>query len=131
VSQLRVLVLAQDLIWQTRLASLLRSVGADPVTAHGLRDAGTTAQTARAAIVDLTATAYDPLEGIGRLSGAGLRVLAVGPHDDHPLRKAALAAGAERVLAYRKLHEDGPATIATWLAGAVAGPTASAEAAAQ
>ena len=27
----------------------------------------------------------------------------------------ALAAGADRVLAYRKLFEDGPATISAWL----------------
>jgi electron transfer flavoprotein alpha/beta subunit len=43
-------------------------------------------------------------------------VLAVGQHDDHELRKRALAAGADRVYAYRKLFEDGPATFATWLA---------------
>jgi hypothetical protein len=42
--------------------------------------------------------------------------LAVGQHDDLPLRKRAVAAGAERVLAYRKLHEDGPAVIAAFLA---------------
>jgi hypothetical protein len=112
-------VLAQDLIWQTRLVSLVRAAGGDPIAARGLPDPVTALPAADAAIVDLTATAYDPIESVGRLSGTGLRVLAVGPHDDHPLRKAALAAGAERVLAYRKLHEDGEATITTWLAAAV------------
>ena len=43
-------------------------------------------------------------------------MLAVGQHDDHELRKRALTAGADRVYAYRKLFEDGPATIAAWLA---------------
>jgi len=39
----------------------------------------------------------------------------VGQHDDVDQRKRALASGAERVLAYRKLFEDGPATIEAWL----------------
>jgi hypothetical protein len=47
---------------------------------------------------------------------SGARVLAVGQHDDHEQRKRALAHGAERVLAYRKLFEDGPATIGAWMA---------------
>jgi hypothetical protein len=46
---------------------------------------------------------------------AGVPVLAVGQHDDHVLRRDALAVGADRVLAYRKLFEDGPATIRRWL----------------
>jgi hypothetical protein len=38
------------------------------------------------------------------------------------LRKRALARGAERVFAYRKLFEDGPATIAAFMErGAAAG----------
>ncbi len=73
------------------------------------------------AIVDLTARAYDPLVAIERGVSAGVRVLAVGQHDDLDLRKRALARGAERVLAYRKLFEDGPATIEAWMARAVAG----------
>jgi hypothetical protein len=51
-------------------------------------------------------------------SRAGVPALAVGQHDDLELRKRALAAGASRVLAYRKLFEDGPDTLAAWL-GAV------------
>jgi hypothetical protein len=46
---------------------------------------------------------------------AGAHVLAVGQHDDVDQRKRALAHGAERVLAYRKLFEDGPATIEAWV----------------
>ena len=68
------------------------------------------------AIVDLTARAYDPIAAIERARASGARVLAVGPHDDVPLRKRAFAAGADKVLAYRKLFEDGPATIERWLA---------------
>jgi hypothetical protein len=67
------------------------------------------------AIVDLTARAYDPLAAIERAVTAGAHVLAVGQHDDVEQRKRALARGAERVLAYRKLFEDGPVTIEAWV----------------
>ena len=66
-------------------------------------------------MVDLTARAYDGLAAVRLASGAGLRVLCVGQHDDHDLRRAALTAGADRVFAYRKLFEDGHATLAAWL----------------
>ena len=68
------------------------------------------------AIIDLTARAYDGVEAIRGAAATGARVVAVGQHDDVALRKAALAAGAERVFTYRALFEDGPRTLATWLA---------------
>jgi DNA-binding response OmpR family regulator len=110
-----VLVLADDLIWSTRLVAQVRAAGAD---ATGIRtltafEAGLAA--ADAAIVDLTARAYDGIEAIMLAAAAGTRVLAVGQHDDVQLRKRALAAGAERVHPYRKLFDDGPATLAKWL----------------
>ena len=67
-------------------------------------------------IVDLTARAYDGVDAIVVARAAGRPVLAVGQHDDLDLRKRALAAGADRVYAYRKLFEDGPATLAAWIA---------------
>lgn len=110
-----VLLLADDLIWSTRLVAQLRAAGAEPVHA---RDAATfqlALARADVAIVDLTARAYDGVTAIGAAHAAGLRVLAVGQHDDLALRRQAMAAGAERVYAYRKLFEDGPATLARWL----------------
>jgi len=111
----RVLVLADDLIWATRLAAQVRASGADAAAVRtsaafrdGLAEAG-------GAIVDLTSRAYDALAEITAAREAGVAVLAVGQHDDHELRRSALAAGASRVLAYRKLYEDGPATISRWL----------------
>jgi DNA-binding response OmpR family regulator len=114
----RVLVLADDLIWSTRLAGHVRSAGATPESVH------TAAAFASAlagpdvagAIVDLTSRAYDGLAAIATARDAAVPVLAVGQHDDHVLRRDALAVGADRVLAYRKLFDDGPATIARWLA---------------
>jgi len=122
---LRVIVLADDLIWATRLVGQLRTLGVDPVRV-GSADAFATALAAPApagpegvrpthAVVDLTARAYDGLAAVRLAAAAGLRVLCVGQHDDHAHRRAALAAGAERVFAYRKLFEDGHATLAAWL----------------
>ena len=66
-------------------------------------------------IVDLTARAYDGVEALEVARAAGRPALAVGQHDDHDLRRRALAAGAERVYAYRKLFEAGPPTLRAWL----------------
>ena len=68
------------------------------------------------AIIDLTARAYDGVEAVRTATSGGARVVAVGRHDDIPLRKAAIEAGAERVYTYRALFEDGPRTLAAWLA---------------
>jgi hypothetical protein len=111
----RVAVLAQDLIWQDRLARAVEAAGGTPMRAKTAPEFDRALECAEFAIVDLTARAYDPLVAIERARSLGARVLAVGPHDDLALRKRALARGAERVLAYRKLFEDGPATIVTWM----------------
>ncbi len=121
----RIAVLAQDLIWQDRLAKAVESAGATPMRAKTAPEFDRALACADFAIIDLTARAYDPLVAIERAQSLGARVLAVGPHDDLDLRKRALARGADRVLAYRKLFEDGPATIATWLERAPAPAKAS------
>jgi hypothetical protein len=110
-----VVVLAQDLIWADRLARTVEASGAEPVRVARLDRLGEVLPTADAAVIDLTALAYDGVAAIGLARAVGVRVLAVGQHDDHDLRKRALAAGADRVYAYRKLSEDGPATITAWL----------------
>jgi hypothetical protein len=112
-----VVVLADDLIWATRLVGQLRTLGAVPIRAGSAAafDAVLVAGIASRAVVDLTARAYDGAAMTGRAAAAGLRVLCVGQHDDTAQRKAALAAGAERVYAYRKLFEDGHAALAAWL----------------
>jgi CheY-like chemotaxis protein len=117
----RVIVLADDLIWQTRLVGTLQAIGAAAAPARdgaALEDALAGVD---AVVVDLTARNYDPIQAIEHAAAAGRRVLAVGQHDDAALRKQALAAGAERVYAYRKLFEDGPATLAAWLGAAALG----------
>ncbi len=112
---LRIVVLADDLIWSTRLIETLRAIGVEPVAARGRASFEAGLPRASAVIVDLSARGYDGVEAIARAQQAGCRVLAVGQHDDHELRQRALTAGAERVYAYRKLFEDGPATLAAWV----------------
>lgn len=112
---LRVAVLADDLIWATRLAGHVRAAGAEPVAARELGAFAAALDGTGLAIVDLTARAYDGVAAIELATASGARVLAVGQHDDLELRKRAMAAGAERVFAYRKLFEDGPGTLEAWL----------------
>ncbi|HYH91727.1 MAG TPA: hypothetical protein VD763_01110 [Candidatus Saccharimonadales bacterium] len=111
----RVAVLAQDLIWADRLARAVEAAGAEPARAKSAPEFDRALESADFAIIDMTARAYDPLVAIERARASGVHVLAVGQHDDLDLRKRALARGADRVLAYRKLFEDGPATIGAWL----------------
>jgi len=114
----RVAVLADDLIWSTRLADGLRTAGAEPRPVRSLAALRDVLPDVERVVVDLTARAYDGVAAIAAAHAAGRPVLAVGQHDDHELRKRSLAAGADRVYAYRKLFDDGPATLATWLAAA-------------
>lgn len=112
-------VLADDLIWATRLTDALTAAGATPRRARRLEDLETLLAGdggGGLAVIDLTARAYDGVEAIRVASGTGARVVAVGQHDDVSLRKAAIAAGAERVFTYRALFEDGPRALAAWLA---------------
>jgi hypothetical protein len=127
----RIAVVADDLIWASRLTDAVRRAGAEPrrLSAAALADEGVAldsgvrhAQTdvaatdgCNGAIVDTALMTADPMLVIAALHGLGLPVLALANHDDVALRKRALAAGAGKVLAYRKLHDDGPATIAAWM----------------
>jgi hypothetical protein len=112
----RIAILAQDLIWSDRLARAVEAAGAEPARAKTAPEFDRALVCADLAIVDMTASAYDALTAIERARSSGARVVAVGQHDDIHLRKRALARGAERVYAYRKVFEDGPATIAAWMA---------------
>jgi len=113
---MRVLVLADDLIWSTRIVAQVRTAGADAEPVRTLAALTKALPAADAVIVDLTALAYDGVAAVETASDAGRRILCVGQHDDPELRRRALTAGAERVLPYRRLFEDGPAILASWLA---------------
>jgi DNA-binding NarL/FixJ family response regulator len=110
-----VAVLADDLIWSTRLVELVKAAGHRPISVRTVPDLATALTDVSAVIVDLTARAYDGIAAVEVAHHDGLRVLCVGQHDDHELRKRALAAGAERVYAYRALFEHGPEVLTRWL----------------
>lgn len=118
-AQRTVVVLADDLIWATRLSEAIAAAGAQPLRVRRLADLAPSlpppGEAAGMAIVDLTARAYDGIEAVRVAARTGARVVAVGQHDDLDLRRRALEAGAERVFTYRALFEHGPRTLATWL----------------
>ena len=111
-------ILADDLIWATRLSDAVSAAGGAPKRVRRMADLEAVLADGSVAfvVVDLTARAYDGVQAIGAAAATGAKVIAVGQHDDVATRKSALAAGAERVYAYRKLFEDGPRTLAAWLA---------------
>ena len=112
----RIAVVADDLIWSSRLADAVREAGAEPRRLTAAAALGTTAGADfDGAIVDAALPRTTPESVVAALHAAGLPILAVADHDDVALRKRLLAAGADRVLAYRKLYETGPATVAAWL----------------
>jgi DNA-binding NarL/FixJ family response regulator len=113
-----VVVLADDLIWASRLADAIAATGASPLRVRRLVDfeaALSTEHGSSRAIVDLTARAYDGVAAIRAAATAGARVVAVGQHDDAALRRAATAAGADRVFTYRALFEDADRHLRSWL----------------
>jgi hypothetical protein len=113
----RVAVLAEDLIWSTRLVDGVRRAGGEPVAARSTAGLDLALEGAAGCIVDLTARAYDGLAALRAAGRAGVPAVAVGQHDDADLRREARDAGAMRVYAYRALFEHGDRELGTWIAG--------------
>ncbi len=123
----RIAILADDLIWTTRLADAVRRSGGTPRAVRSLAELPDALATADGCIVDLTARAYDGVAALAIAHAAGVPVVAVGQHDDADGRRAARAAGATRVFAYRTLHEHADRELGSWiadLAGRAAGDEA-------
>jgi DNA-binding NtrC family response regulator len=111
----RVVVVADDLIWGSRLTALVKSAGAQAIQARNAAELGRQLGSADGVIVDLTARSYDPIAAIENSRAAHRHVLSVGPHEDVELRRRAIAAGAVRVLTYNQVHTHGPTVIGRWL----------------
>ena len=109
-----VAVVADDLIWASRLTAAVERGGGRPVRLSSPDALG--GEEAARVLVDLTSRRYDGVEAVRAAASRGLRVVAVAQHDDHELRKRALAAGAERVYSYAKVFSDGASVVARWLA---------------
>jgi hypothetical protein len=119
----RIAVLADDLIWATRLADGVRRAGGEPVPVRSAAALDGVLASAAGCVVDLTARAYDGLACLGAATGAGVPAIAVGQHDDTESRRAALKAGASRVYAYRALFEHGDRELGAWIGGLVKSTT--------
>jgi DNA-binding response OmpR family regulator len=118
--QPRVGVLADDLIWASRLAAAAEQAGAEVVRLTG-RDALVEALDGPfrpvALLVDLAGRRFDPLDGIWVAAQAGLAVLAVGQHEDLDLRHRALEAGASAWISYNAFFRRGAVRVGALLAG--------------
>jgi DNA-binding NarL/FixJ family response regulator len=99
-------LIADDLVWASRLAAAVERAGATPVRAGG-----------EAVIVDLNGRGYDGVSAVAAASASGRPVIAVAQHDDATLRRRALTAGARRVFSYNKMFSDGPRVVADLIAG--------------
>ena len=113
----RVAVLADDLIWATRLIDGVRRAGGEPIAVRSTSAIAGALAAADACLVDLTARAYDGIAALRSASEAGVPAIAVGQHDDAGQRRAAREAGATKVYAYRALFEHGDRELGAWIAG--------------
>ena len=115
-----VIVLADDLIWSSRLVEAVKKAGTTAVSARSeaeLQRALFSSTEETPLLIDLNGRAYDALALIELAAEAGHPVVAVGQHEDIDLRKRALGAGAIRVFSYNKLFTDGPAIVTKLLEG--------------
>src|SRR5574337_975210 len=79
------LILADDLIWASRLGAAAERAGAEPLACRGrgsLEEALHGDPVPVGAIVDLATRSLDGVAAVGRLAWAGRPVLAVAQHDD-------------------------------------------------
>ncbi len=112
----RVAVLAEDLIWATRLAEMVRRAGGEPVRVSSPALLRAAVSTLDGCVVDLTARSYDGIAAVATAVTADVPTVAVGQHDDVAERRAALEAGAARVYAYRALFDHGDRDLGAWVA---------------
>lgn len=112
-----VLVVADDLMWSERLVSQARAAGSAGTTVRDLAVLHATLAADRPdlVVVDLSARAFDGVGAVAAAAAAGLTVIAISQHEEHELRKRALAAGARHVYANAKMHADGVEVLNRWL----------------
>jgi len=126
-----VVVVADDLMWATRITEAVRRAGGSAVRLDSETELAVALEAQElgdersisGAIVDLAARRFDGVVAIERVSAARLPVIAVAEHDDQLTRKRALAAGATRVFSYRKFFEDGTRLVEGWLAAGTPRPS--------
>lgn len=112
----RVAVLADDLIWATRLAAIIRRAGGEPVRLTSPALLRAALSTLDGCVIDLGARSYDGIAAVATAAAAHLPTVAVGQHDDPDQRRLARDAGAGAVYAYRALFEHGDRKLGAWVA---------------
>ena len=114
-----VAILADDLIWASRLRAAVERADATPSVARTVEELvhALAGGDVAAVIIDLAGRSYDGVEAVRAATDSGARVLAVGQHEDLELRRRSLDAGAGRVFSYNKLFSDGPQVVAALLEG--------------
>jgi DNA-binding NarL/FixJ family response regulator len=122
-------VLADDLIWASRLIEAVRRAGGTPVRLSSEAELATVLEADADAelgpgqedralvgvVVDLSGRRYDGVAAVERSARARKPVIAVAQHDDQLTRKRAITAGASRVFSYAKFFTDGPRLVEGWL----------------
>ena len=124
-----VAVLADDLIWASRLAAAVDRAGARAVPLRGAAELDLALEAAGAdepvpeeqreplvgVVVDLNGRRYDGVRAVGQARARGQPVTAVAQHEDIELRRAALAAGAAQFYSYNSFFRHGIAIVERWL----------------
>ena len=132
-----VVVVADDLIWASRLIEAVTRAGGRPVRLSSIVDLETALEADALAersaeeaglglagvIVDMTGRRYDGVAAVRGAKAAGKPVIAVAQHDDQVTRKRALDAGAVRVFSYNKFFTDGTRLVEGWLLAGSEGAT--------
>lgn len=110
--QPRVIAIVRDLFFGLRIANTLGPHGyqVETVSTPSRLRAALDRGLPNLLVVDLACAACEPLATIAALKASSttnpLPILAFGPHVDRVARDAAKAAGADRVVANSKLHDD-------------------------
>jgi DNA-binding NarL/FixJ family response regulator len=109
-----VVALGADLLFASRLASVVTRAGGSFATARTVEELRARQDSPALVLVDLNARGLDLAAAVrsAREAGAGA-VVAYGPHMDVAARRRALDAGCDRWLANSKLFESLPELIAT------------------
>lgn len=116
-------VVADDLMWSTRISEAVRRAGGVAVPLATESELGLALEafeqgdvhSISGAIVDLASRRLDGIAAVERIAAARLPVIAVAEHDDQLTRRRARSAGALRVFSYRKFFEDGTRLVEGWL----------------
>ena len=101
----RVVALVPDLLFGSRVQALLSAAGHDVTLSSSVDDARSRAPGADVLVADLTTDAVDPVALLDGLSG--VRTLAFYSHVDAAARRAAEAAGFDRVVPRSRMNREG------------------------